>query len=150
MKTTVENLQALREYLFKKPQAKSTKWHKNVNIKYDTGKVLKLNGVVENYGSRRNPMWHWVGSEPSDNLLNQVLAWEKNFTDSRYKFEAPEIRNEKRTEVFRLDVIIPHLSCYTKNGAMVEFFEDSVVLNKNGQQLKVDNQDTLMKLISMI
>jgi hypothetical protein len=150
MKTTVENLQALREYLFKKPQAKSTKWHKNVDIKFDTGKVLKLNGVIENYGSRRNPMWHWVGSEPSDNLLNQVLVWEREFTDSRYKLEVPEVRNEKRIESFRLDVIIPHLTCYTKNGAKVEFLKDSVVLNKNGHDLKIDDQDTLMKLINMI
>ena len=151
MKTTLENLQALRDQLMKKPSSNSTKWHKIIDVKYDTGRVLRQNGIIKNYGSKRNPTWHWVGAEPSQELLDNVLNWERTFLQNKYESQANhEVRNEKRIEGFKLDVIIPHLSCYTKNGAKVEFFQDSVVLNKNGHDLKINDQDTLMKLINMI
>lgn len=149
--TTLSSLYELRTYVLRNPKANATKWHKNTNVKYATGLALRKAGIIKNYGGKRNPTWHWVGVVPSNDLLSNVLSWEKAINNKT----VIEFTTEKKTEANTDNKIVlanvaEYLTFFTKAGTPIYFDNGTAIIEKNGQRLEVKDETMLVKLVNML
>jgi hypothetical protein len=133
-------LQMLKTYLEENPGVTETQWSEFAELtRKETNRLLRW-GIIKNKGSKRNPRWTWVGSEPNTRMAN--------------KLSAKSVYRKRRSQSSSvIDSVIRHsnVKITVNNDIKVEVMsKNDIVISRKDTRFRVNDADTLINILSLL
>ena len=141
------NLNFLKAFLGKHPNATIRTWGKASGLSQREVKRLIRWGIVKNNGSTRRPNWVWSGAEPNEKMHNKVFSDKKVFKKRR---RTRKVSTPKTNTLFDILMKYPNIKVHINKDIVVEVKSaDDITISRNNTRMKVENLTMLENILSL-